>query len=76
MQDLTYVEFFAGEANVWSAVRADHNPGVPVDITYMDGPKNAMDINSDAGLAFLALNSYIYNLINLAYVYIYKCLYH
>lgn len=49
------MEFFAGEANVWAAVRADHHPAVPVDITYMDfgGRKgnNPMDINSDSGFA-------------------------
>lgn len=57
MQDLTYVEFFAGQGNVWAAVRADHHPAVPVDIEYMStGPdrKNPMDINSDAGMAFFA----------------------
>ena len=51
-QDLTYVEFFAGEANVWAAIRADHEPSVPVDFTYMKSPRNAMDICTDAGLAF------------------------
>ena len=61
IQDLTYVEFFAGEGNVWAAVRADHNMGVPVDIEYWAHDHNGkfssnpMDINSDSGLAFLPL---------------------
>ena len=61
IQDLTYVEFFAGVGNVWAAVRADHNMGVPVDIEYWANDpdsrfsSNPMDINSDSGLALLCL---------------------
>ena len=51
-QELSYVEYFAGEAQVFKAVRADHNPSVAVDIRFMEGPHNPMDILSDSGFAF------------------------
>lgn len=54
-KELTFVEFFAGDGNVWAAIRADNHPSVPIDISYMDScgnrGNNQMDINSDAGLA-------------------------
>lgn len=46
------MEYFAGEAQVFKAVRADHHPSVAVDIRFMEGPHNPMDINSDSGFAF------------------------
>ncbi len=51
-QELSYVEFFAGQGEVFRAVRADAHPSCAVDIRWMDGPKNPMDILSDAGFAF------------------------
>lgn len=51
-QDLTYVEFFAGEGQVWRAVRADYHPSVAVDLCYMEGQGTAMDILSNSGFAF------------------------
>ena len=52
MQELCYLEFFAGQAEVFKAIRADNHPSVATDITYMMGPKNPMDILTDSGFAF------------------------
>ena len=51
-------EFFAGEGEVFRAIRADHHPGAAVDIEYMVGSGHAMDINSDSGLPFHPLQLY------------------
>ena len=53
VQDLTYVEFFAGEANVFKCIRADHNMAAAVDIRFMPNmPNSPMDILTDAGFLF------------------------
>lgn len=52
VQELCYLEFFAGQAEVFKAIRADNHPSVATDITYMMGPKNPMDILTDSGFAF------------------------
>jgi len=52
MQELQYVEYFAGVANVFKAIRADAHPSSAVDITWMEGPNNPMDVLSDSGFAF------------------------
>lgn len=44
------MEFFAGEGNVFAAVRADGINAVKVDITYLEGKGHAMDILSESGL--------------------------
>lgn len=62
-KDLTYIEFFAGQGEVFRAIRADHHPAVAVDITYMQGTGHAMDINSDSGLAFLGCVGWLHALI-------------
>ena len=53
-QELQYVEFFAGEAEVFTAVHAGRRPSVAVDISYLQSAfgnsANAFDINSRAGL--------------------------
>jgi len=55
-QDLTYLEFFSGEGNVFRCIRADHHPSCAVDIRYMpDMPNSPMNILTDAGL--LSLNA-------------------
>ncbi|CAK9057780.1 unnamed protein product [Durusdinium trenchii] len=50
--ELTFLEFFAGEGNVWKAVRADSKNAVGIDWNYFDNPdgQNPMDILSNAGL--------------------------
>ena len=57
MQDLAYIEFFAGVGNVYNAVRQKYT-AVAMDITYMKDPprNNPMDINSAAGFALLCSN--------------------
>lgn len=52
LQELTFLEFFAGEGNVWKAVRADSKNAVGIDWNYFDNPdgQNPMDILSNAGL--------------------------
>lgn len=55
MQELCFLEFFAGEGAVWRAVRADSIDAVGVDITYVraqEGRQNPFDILSNAGMAF------------------------
>lgn len=54
-QELTFIEFFAGEGEVWRTIRADAPSSIGVDITYVDpdGKQNPMDANTPAGLAFL-----------------------
>ena len=55
MQDLSYLEFFAGEGNVFRCVRQHGIPAVAVDLTYYDAEldKNPFNINSASGLANL-----------------------
>lgn len=51
-QELTFLEFFAGEGEVWRAMRADSIASIGVDINYFQrqpGEQNPMDILSDAG---------------------------
>lgn len=50
LQDLRYLEFFAGKGEVFTAVKAEHT-AVAVDLEYLSGVGHAMDINSDSGLA-------------------------
>ncbi|CAK9014583.1 unnamed protein product, partial [Durusdinium trenchii] len=47
--ELTFLEFFAGEGNVWKAVRADSKNAVGIDWNYFDNPdgQNPMDILSN-----------------------------
>ena len=51
IQDLSFIEFFAGEGNVFRVVRKHGYPAAAVDIEYMENPppNNPMDINSPAG---------------------------
>ena len=56
LQDLTYLEFFAGEGEVFRCIRGDHHPSCAVDLEYMEGRGHAMDVNSPSGLAFLSLH--------------------
>lgn len=53
-QELTFIEFFAGDNRVWKAVRAAGYEAAKVDITYLEnhGCQNPMDINSNAGMGF------------------------
>ena len=54
-QELSFVEFFAGEGNVWRAVRASSHKCVGIDIDYVDNVldgQNPFDILSDAGFGF------------------------
>ncbi|CAL1155198.1 unnamed protein product [Cladocopium goreaui] len=51
LQDLTYLEFFAGEGEVFRCIRGDHHPSCAVDLEYMEGRGHAMDVNSPSGLA-------------------------
>lgn len=57
MQDLAYIEFFAGVGNVYKAVREQYS-AVAVDITYLKDPppNNPMDMNSPSGFAPLCGN--------------------
>ena len=63
LQDLTYLEFFAGEGEVFRCIRGDHHPSCAVDLEYMEGRGHAMDVNSPSGLAFLPLHKYEQGLI-------------
>ena len=59
-QELQYVEFFAGEANVFAKVKQNY-PGTAVDFEYLKGKtgpgrSNAFDILGDSGMAFLDSN--------------------
>ena len=59
MEELHYLEFFAGRGEVFTAVRADH-AAAAVDLEYMDGKGHAMDINSQSGLPFHPLHLFLY----------------
>lgn len=53
MQDLTFLEFFAGQGQVWKHLRADSIDSVGVDIEYgtpAPGETNPFDILTNAGL--------------------------
>lgn len=56
-QDLSFIEYFAGEGRVWRTVRADSWYSVGLDINYgiddttNHGGRNAFDILSCSGLA-------------------------
>ena len=55
MQELTVLEFFAGEGHVWKAMRADAISAVGVDIGYVEpepGNQNPFDILSNAGFGW------------------------
>jgi len=52
LQELAFIEFFAGNGNVWKAVRADSYATVGIDITYVEnveGGDNPFDILSNSG---------------------------
>ena len=57
LQDLTYLEFFAGEGEVFRCIRGDHHPSCAVDLEYMEGRGHAMDVSSPSGLAFFLKGS-------------------
>ena len=55
LQELAFIEFFAGQGNVWKAVRCDSYASVGVDINYFteqnnEGSSNPFDILSNSGL--------------------------
>lgn len=55
-EDLSFLEFYAGEGRVWRALRADSVDAVGVDIGYFnaeetEGSSNAFDILSCSGFA-------------------------
>lgn len=55
LQELQFVEFFAGEGRVWRTMRVDSVNSVGVDYTYSDGfddDHNPFDILSDSGFGF------------------------
>ena len=55
IQELTFLEFFAGEGNTWKAMRADSLNAVGVDITYATmnpGEQHVFDILSNAGFSW------------------------
>lgn len=57
VQELTFLEFFAGQGNVWKLMRADSKNAVGVDLDYGQGTdqgQNPMDILTCAGLGFHA----------------------
>ena len=55
MQDLTFIEFFAGAGNCWRAVRADSQYACGLDLEYLkvEAGQNPFDILSNAGMASL-----------------------
>ena len=58
MQDLEFLEFFAGEGRTWRAMRASSIGAVGIDIKYgeeQDGHQNAFDILTHAGLGLPSL---------------------
>ena len=57
MQDLAYIEFFAGVGNVFKCVRSHNIPAVALDMEYLKNPpgNNPMDMNSASGYACLCL---------------------
>ena len=58
MQDLEFLEFFAGEGRTWRAMRADSIEAIGVDITYgqqEDAHQNAFDILTHAGMGVPSL---------------------
>lgn len=57
LQELTFIEFFAGEGRVWRTVRADSRSAVGLDINYglgdsnpEDQTRNPFDILTNAGM--------------------------
>ena len=57
LQELTFLEFFAGEGKVWRCLRADSIGSIGVDIEYWDrdgsdNRQNPFDILSTAGLGW------------------------
>ena len=61
MQDLAYLDMFAGAGNVFRCVRQHNYPAVAVDITYMRNPtgNNPFDVNTPAGLAPLCSKKHV-----------------
>ena len=54
LQELTFLEFFAGEGRVWKTIRADSQNSLGIDIRYRDdapNQQNPFDILTNAGLA-------------------------
>ena len=55
MQELTFLEFFAGRGRVWKGLRVDSVNTVGIDICYVEneeGGQNPFDILSCAGMGF------------------------
>ena len=55
MQELSFIEFFAGDGEVFKAVRVDDVSAAKLDIKYIEethGGDNPMDINTVSGLGF------------------------
>ena len=56
LEELNFVEFYAGVGNVWKAVSESGFPAARADVAYCDTPpssmkQNPMDILSSAGFA-------------------------
>ena len=63
-QELQYIEFFAGEANVFKAVRAASVTSAAVDLSYLpptrqSGKTNAFDVLSTSGFGFLGSTLFV-----------------
>jgi hypothetical protein len=59
MQAYTFIEFFAGQANVTKCIRKSGQRAARLDVTYhqaKEGKHNFMDILSPAGMAQLLCN--------------------
>ena len=78
-QELSFIEFFAGEGEVWRTVRADAPSSIGLDISYVDpeGRQNPMDSNSPAGLASIPQDECMRERLNLSplkmSIILYKC---
>lgn len=56
LQELGFIEFYAGKGEVFKAVRGASVSAAKIDIEYIQnlvGGQNPMDVNSNAGLASL-----------------------
>ena len=57
LQELTFLEYFAGEGNCWRALMESGQPAAGIDIEYYKDPRgpdeqnNPFDMLSSAGLA-------------------------
>ena len=58
LQELTFLEFFAGEGNCWRLVRADSAAAIGLDLTYDNKPwpkdehRSPFDILSPSGFTY------------------------